>query len=29
MSALLEKDFSPTEFTLFSEILWKLGSGKG
>jgi len=29
MTALLEKDFSPSEFTLFSEILWKLGSGKG
>lgn len=29
MTALLEKDFSPYEFTLFSEILWKLGSGKG
>ncbi|MBD0443613.1 helix-turn-helix transcriptional regulator [Acinetobacter nosocomialis] len=29
MTALLEKDFSPSEFALFSEILWKLGSGKG
>lgn len=29
MTVLLEKDFSPSEFTLFSEILWKLGSGKG
>lgn len=29
MTALLEKDLSPSEFTLFSEILWKLGSGKG
>lgn len=29
MTALLEKDFSPSEFILFSEILWKLGSGKG
>lgn len=29
MTALLEKDFSSSEFTLFSEILWKLGSGKG
>ncbi|EMK2723357.1 response regulator, partial [Acinetobacter baumannii 18689] len=29
MTVLLEKDLSPSEFTLFSEILWKLGSGKG
>lgn len=29
MTALLERDFSPSEFRLFSEILWKLGSGKG
>lgn len=29
MAVLLEKDFSPSELTLFSEILWKLGSGKG
>ena len=26
---LLEQDLSPAEFSLFSEILWKLGSGKG
>jgi len=26
---LLEHDLSPSEFSLLSEILWKLGSGKG